>query len=75
MLGELLLENLQAVVSAAIVGDNDVGDSDISALDNGRQIMAQQFGTIPIQYDDSNLFHVLFGHDLGINAQVIVKGQ
>ena len=71
--GELLLENLQAVVGAAVVGDDDVGNSGIGALDDRGQIAAQQFGAIPVQYDDCNSFHQIIScHDLGVDAQVVV---
>ena len=56
-LGKLLLKHLQAVVGAAVVGNNHVGNGGIGARNHRGQIAPQQFSTVPIQYDDTNLFH------------------
>ena len=76
-LGELLLQHLQAVVSAAVVGDDDVGNGGIGALKYSGQVALQELSPVPVQYDDSNLFHCisLLIYNLGVDAQVIVQGQ
>ena len=56
-LRELLLKNLKAVVVAAVVGDNDVGERSISACKHRGQVLAQQLGAIPVQYYYRYRFH------------------
>ena len=56
-LREFVLEHVEAVIGAAVVGDNDVGNSVIGARQNGGQVTAQQGCSIPVQYDDGDFFH------------------
>lgn len=58
--GKLLGEHLAAVVSAAVVGHNHVGNIGVGAREHTGQVASQQLGAIPVQYDHSYVFHIHF---------------